>query len=175
MPAEVSANLARFDGIKYGFSTLQSPSSKLQKLMDVYLKSRGEGFGAEVRRRIMLGTYILSAGYYDAYYKRAQKVRRLIKDEFDNIFKSVDVVLTPTTPSTAFKFGEKTSDPLSMYLADIYTVSVNLAGVPAISLPCGEVNGLPVGLQLIGKNFDDIRLLQIAKITETVISEKQYA
>ena len=175
MPAEVSANLARFDGIKYGFSTLQSPSSKLQKLMDVYLKSRGEGFGAEVRRRIMLGTYILSAGYYDAYYKRAQKVRRLIKDEFDNIFKSVDVVLTPTTPSTAFKFGEKTSDPLSMYLADIYTVSVNLAGVPAISLPSGEVNGLPVGLQLIGKNFDDIKLLQIAKITETVINEKQHA
>ena len=123
----------------------------------------------------MLGTYILSAGYYDAYYKRAQKVRRLIKDEFDNIFKSVDVVLTPTTPSTAFKFGEKTSDPLSMYLADIYTVSVNLAGAPAISLPCGEANGLPVGLQLIGKNFEDIKLLQIAKVVEIVIKEKAYA
>ena len=175
MPAEVSANLARFDGIKYGFSEIKNSKLKIQNLQDVYLKSRGEGFGDEVRRRIMLGTYILSAGYYDAYYKRAQKVRRLIKDEFDNIFKSVDVVLTPTTPSTAFKFGEKTSDPLSMYLADIYTVSVNLAGAPAISLPCGEANGLPVGLQLIGKNFEDIKLLQIAKVVEIVIKEKAYA
>ncbi len=120
----------------------------------------------------MLGTYILSAGYYDAYYKRAQKVRRLIKKDFDFAFENVDVILTPTTPSTAFKFGEKTSDPLSMYLADIYTVSVNLAGVPAISLPSGEINGLPIGLQLIGKNFDDVKLLQIAKLIETIIKEK---
>ena len=123
MPAEVSANLARFDGMKYGFSEIKNSKLKIQNLLDVYLKSRGEGFGDEVRRRIMLGTYILSAGYYDAYYKKAQKVRRLIKAEFDNVFKSVDIILTPTTPSTAFKFGEKTSDPLSMYLADIYTVS----------------------------------------------------
>ena len=175
MPAEVSANLARFDGMKYGFSEIKNSKLKIQNLLDVYLKSRGEGFGDEVRRRIMLGTYILSAGYYDAYYKKAQKVRRLIKAEFDNVFKSVDIILTPTTPSTAFKFGEKTSDPLSMYLADIYTVSVNLAGAPAISLPCGEANGLPVGLQLIGKNFEDIKLLQIAKVVEIVIKEKAYA
>ena len=175
MPAEVSANLARFDGMKYGFSEIKNSKLKIQNLLDVYLKSRGEGFGDEVRRRIMLGTYILSAGYYDAYYKKAQKVRRLIKAEFDNVFKSVDIILTPTTPSTAFKFGEKTSDPLSMYLADIYTVSVNLAGAPAISLPCGEANGLPVGLQLIGKNFEDVKLLQIAKLIETIIKEDGHA
>jgi len=168
MPAEVSANLARFDGIKFGFSKLQAPSSKLQKLIDVYLESRGEGFGAEVRRRIMLGTYILSAGYYDAYYTRAQKVRRLIKQDFDRAFKEVDVIVTPTSPTTAFKFGEKTQDPLSMYLADIYTVSVNLAGVPGISIPIANEQGLPVGLQLIGKNFDDAKLLKIAKIIETI-------
>ena len=117
----------------------------------------------------MLGTYILSAGYYDAYYTRAQKVRRLIKQDFDRAFKEVDVIITPTSPTTAFKFGEKTQDPLSMYLADVYTVSVNLAGVPAISLPSGEINGLPIGLQLIGKNFDDVKLLKIAKIIETII------
>lgn len=176
MPAEVSANLARFDGIKYGFSNRQIPNSKFQipKLLDVYLKTRQDGFGDEVRKRIMLGTYILSAGYYDAYYKRAQKVRRLIKKDFDFAFENIDVVLTPTTPSTAFKFGEKTSDPLSMYLADIYTVSVNLAGVPAISLPSGEVRGLPVGLQLIGKNFDDMKLLRIAKLVETIVKEKDH-
>ena len=125
----------------------------------------------------MLGTYILSAGYYDAYYKRAQKVRRLIKQDFDRVFSksagNIDVILTPTTPSTAFKFGEKISDPLSMYLADIYTVSVNLAGVPAVSLPCGEVSGLPAGLQLIGKNFDDIKLLKIAKFAETLIKSHE--
>ncbi|MDO8676144.1 MAG: Asp-tRNA(Asn)/Glu-tRNA(Gln) amidotransferase subunit GatA [Candidatus Azambacteria bacterium] len=191
MPAEASANLARYDGMKYGFSRLRASfaevasatkaeqgfggQAKIQNLLDTYLESRGEGFGAEVRRRIMLGTYILSHGYYEAYYKRAQKVRRLIKNEFDNVFKSVDVVLTPTTPSTAFKFGEKTQDPLSMYLADIYTVSVNLIGAPAISLPSGEVGGLPVGLQLIGKNFDDVRLLRIAKFIETIINEKSHA
>ncbi|MCX6813367.1 MAG: Asp-tRNA(Asn)/Glu-tRNA(Gln) amidotransferase subunit GatA [Candidatus Azambacteria bacterium] len=167
MPAEVSANLARFDGIKYGYSTINK-EEKLQNLFDVYLKSRGKGFGAEVRRRIMLGTYILSAGYYDAYYTRAQKVRRLIKQDFVHAFREVDVIITPTSPTTAFKFGEKTQDPLSMYLADVYTVSVNLAGVPGISIPVKEVNGLPVGLQLIGKNFDDVKLLKIAKIIETI-------
>ncbi|MDO8443541.1 MAG: Asp-tRNA(Asn)/Glu-tRNA(Gln) amidotransferase subunit GatA [Candidatus Azambacteria bacterium] len=159
MPAEVSANLARFDGIKYGYS-------KMSNLKDTYLESRGEGFGAEARRRIMLGTYVLSAGYYDAYYTRAQKVRRLIKQDFVHAFKEVDAIITPTSPTTAFKFGEKTQDPLSMYLADIYTVSINLAGVPAISIPIKEVNGLPVGLQLIGNNFEDIKLLKIAKIVE---------
>ncbi|MDO8574918.1 MAG: Asp-tRNA(Asn)/Glu-tRNA(Gln) amidotransferase subunit GatA [bacterium] len=174
MPAEVSANLARFDGIKYGYSQMSNIKGQMSNLMDVYLKTRQEGFGAEVRRRIMLGAYILSAGYYDAYYKRAQKVRRLIKKDFDFAFENVDVILTPTTPSTAFKFGEKTSDPLSMYLADIYTVSANLAGVPAISLPSGEVGSLPVGLQLIGKNFDDVKLLQIAKAVETIIKEKNH-
>jgi aspartyl-tRNA(Asn)/glutamyl-tRNA(Gln) amidotransferase subunit A len=163
MPAEVSANLARFDGIKYGLS------KSLPKLLDVYLKTRGEGFGAEARRRIMLGTYILSAGYYDAYYTRAQKVRRLIKKDFDFAFKDVDVILTPTSPTTAFKFGDKTADPLSMYLSDIYTVPANLAGIPAISLPSGEIDGLPVGLQLIGNSFDDIKLLRIAKTIETII------
>ena len=167
MFAEVSANLARFDGIKYGYSKINK-NEKLQKLLDVYLESRGEGFGAEARRRIMLGTYVLSAGYYDAYYAKAQKVRRLIKQDFNSAFKDVDVIITPTSPTTAFKFGEKTQDPLSMYLADIYTVPINLAGIPAISIPIKEVNNLPVGLQLIGKNFDDIKLLKIAKIIETI-------
>ena len=171
MFAEVSANLARFDGIKYGYSTIDK-KEKIQNLLDVYLKSRGEGFGAEVRRRIMLGTYVLSAGYYDAYYSRAQKVRRLIKQDFDRAFKSVDAIITPTSPTTAFKLGEKTQDPLSMYLADIYTVPINLAGVPAISLPIKEVNNLPVGLQLIGNNFEDIKLLKIAKFIETINKEK---
>lgn len=177
MPAEVSANLARYDGIKYGYS--HPLGSGVSKLLDVYLKTRQEGFGDEVKKRIMLGTYILSHGYYDAYYKRAQKVRRLIKHDFDHVFDRsadrIDVILTPTTPTTAFKFGEKTSDPLSMYLADIYTVSVNLAGVPAISIPSGNINNLPVGLQLIGKNFDDIKLLQIAKLIETITQEKPHA
>ncbi|MFH1990330.1 MAG: Asp-tRNA(Asn)/Glu-tRNA(Gln) amidotransferase subunit GatA [Patescibacteria group bacterium] len=165
MPAEVSANLARFDGIKYGRSKINK-NEKLQNLLNIYLESRGEGFGAEARRRIMLGTYVLSAGYYDAYYAKAQKVRRLIKQDFTHAFKEVDAIITPTSPTTAFKFGEKTHDPLSMYLADIYTVSINLAGVPAISIPIKEVNGLPAGLQIIGNNFEDIKLLKIAKIVE---------
>ena len=168
MPAEVSANLARYDGIKYGYSTIKK-EEKLQNLFDIYLKSRGKGFGAEARRRIMLGTYILSAGYYDAYYTRAQKVRRLIKQDFDRAFKEVDAIITPTSPTFAFRFGEKTQDPLSMYLADIYTVSVNLAGAPAISLPMKEAAGLPAGLQLIGNNFEDVKLLKTAKIIETII------
>ncbi len=172
MPAEVSANLARFDGIKYGYSKISNLKSQISNLMDVYLESRGKGFGAEVRRRIMLGTYILSAGYYDAYYTRAQRVRRLIKQDFDRAFNpsadGVDVIITPTSPTTAFKFGEKTQDPLSMYLADIYTASVNLTGAPGISIPVANEQGLPVGLQLIGKNFDDVKLLKIAKIIETI-------
>ncbi|MDP3988051.1 MAG: Asp-tRNA(Asn)/Glu-tRNA(Gln) amidotransferase subunit GatA [Candidatus Levybacteria bacterium] len=172
MPAEASANLARYDGMKYGYSKISNLKSQISNLLDVYLESRGEGFGAEVKKRIMLGTYTLSAGYYDAYYTRAQKVRKLIKQEFDHAFDlsagGVDVIITPTSPTTAFKFGEKTQNPLSMYLADIYTVSVNLAGIPAISIPVKEVNNLPVGLQLIGNSFEDTKLLKIAKIIETL-------
>lgn len=122
----------------------------------------------------MLGTYILSAGYHDAYYGRAQKVRRLIQEDFSNAFKDVDIIVTPTSPTTAFKFGEKTKDPLSMYLADIYTVSANLAGVPAISVPSGQVNGLPVGLQFIGKNFDDVKVLEVAKFWELIRDEEAH-
>ena len=159
MPAEISANLARYDGIKYGFSF------KSQNLLEHYLKTRAEGFGDEARRRIMLGTYVLSAGYRDAYYNKAQKVRTLIKRDFERVFKDVDFVLTPTTPTTAFKIGEK-KDPLSMYLSDIYTVPINLAGLPAISLPCGKTGGLPIGLQIIGPQFKDNLVFEIAQIYE---------
>jgi aspartyl-tRNA(Asn)/glutamyl-tRNA(Gln) amidotransferase subunit A len=157
MPAEVSANLARYDGIKYGLSESEDA------LLDVYLKSRQNCFGPEVRRRIMLGTYTLSAGYYDAYYLKAQKVRTLIKKDFEDAFKKVDVIIGPVSPTTAFKIGEKTEDPLEMYLSDIYTVSINLAGVPALSLPCGQVNNLSVGLQIIGNYFEESKILAIAK------------
>jgi aspartyl-tRNA(Asn)/glutamyl-tRNA(Gln) amidotransferase subunit A len=174
-PSEASANLARYDGIKYGLSKVKSQKSKVKSLLDVYLKSREEGFGPEVRRRIMLGTYALSAGYYEAYYLRAQKVRTLIKDDFENVFKKVDVIFTPTSPTLPFKLGEKIEDPLKMYLSDIFTVSVNLAGLPAISIPCGSVsiiNGqkskvnLPVGLQIIGKPFEEKKILAIGEILE---------
>ena len=159
-PSEASANLARYDGIKYGFSTTKEPS--VDNLMDVYLKSRGEGFGKEVRRRIIIGTYALSSGYYDAYYLRAQKVKKLIKKDFDEAFKKVDAIFTPTSPTTAFKIGERSEDPLKMYLSDIFTVSVNLAGLPAISVPCGNIDGLPVGFQVIGKPFEEERIMEIA-------------
>jgi len=158
-PSEASANLARYDGIKYGYSDLQGKS-----LLDVYLQSRENGFGAEVRRRIMLGTYTLSSGYYDAYYLRAQKVRTLIKRDFEKAFQKVDAIFTPVSPTPAFKIGEKIEDPLAMYLSDIFTVSVNLAGLPAVSLPVGEVSGLPVGLQIIGKPFEEDRILSIGEI-----------
>lgn len=158
MPSEASANLARYDGIKYGLSK----SNK--DLLGVYLKSRAEGFGDEVKRRIMLGTYALSAGYYDAYYLKAQKVRTLIKDDFDKAFKKVDAIFTPTSPSPAFKLGEKIDDPLLMYLSDIFTASVNLVGLPAISVPVGSVGKLPVGLQIIGKPFEENKILEISKI-----------
>ncbi|MFH1036920.1 MAG: Asp-tRNA(Asn)/Glu-tRNA(Gln) amidotransferase subunit GatA [Patescibacteria group bacterium] len=161
MPAEVSANLARYDGIKYGLS-----KSGGKDLLDVYLQSREEGFGKEARRRIMLGTYTLSAGYYDAYYLRAQKVRTLIKNDFEDVFKKVDAIFTPVSPTTAFKIGEKVEDPLTMYLSDIFTVSVNLAGLPAISIPCGKINKLPVGLQIIGKPFEEQKILEIGEIIE---------
>jgi aspartyl-tRNA(Asn)/glutamyl-tRNA(Gln) amidotransferase subunit A len=162
MPSEASANLARYDGIKYGLS-----KSSSKDLLEVYLESKGQGFGDEVKRRIMLGTYALSAGYYDAYYLKAQKVRTLIKQDFENAFKKVDAIFTPTSPFPAFELGEKIADPLSMYLSDIFTVSVNLVGLPAVSVPVGFTkNRLPVGLQIIGKGFEENRILEIAKIYE---------
>lgn len=157
MPSEVSSNLARYDGIKYGFSKQEGD------LADVYNNSRGEGFGAEARRRIMLGTYALSAGYYDAYYLKAQKVRTKIKEDFENAFKGVDLIMGPVAPTLPFKFGEKTADPLSMYLEDIYTVPVNLAGLPALSVPCGKIDNLPVGLQIIGKHFGELSIFEAGK------------
>ena len=158
-PSEVSSNLARFDGIRYGYS-----SKDARNLLDVYQISRAEGFGPEPKRRIMLGTYALSSGYYDAYYLKAQKIRALVKKDFENAFQKVDVIIGPTTPSTAFKLGEKSSDPLSMYLSDIYTVPVNLAGLPGISIPCGNGNesGMPVGFQIIGNQFDEETILRVA-------------
>ncbi|HEY3874237.1 MAG TPA: Asp-tRNA(Asn)/Glu-tRNA(Gln) amidotransferase subunit GatA [Candidatus Kapabacteria bacterium] len=159
--AEASSNLARFDGIRYGTRAAISGAAALE---DVYRKSRSEGFGREVKRRIMLGTYVLSAGYYDAYYGRAQKVRRLISEDFISAFQSCNAILTPTTPTTAFKLGEKVSDPLSMYLNDIFTVSANIAGVPAISVPVGiDSQGLPIGAQLIAKHFDEGTLFALSK------------
>lgn len=155
--AEASSNLARYDGARYGKRSKVSANME-----DMYVNSRTEGFGVEVKRRIMLGTYVLSAGYYDAYYKKAQKVRRLIKEDFTNAFEKVDLILTPTTPTTAFKIGEKTNDPLAMYLNDIYTTSSNLTGNPALSVPAGkDKNGLPIGLQIIGKDFDEEGILKL--------------
>ena len=156
-PAECSSNLARYDGVRFGHRC-QAPKD----LDDLYARSRGEGFGAEVKRRIMIGTYVLSSGYYDAYYLKAQQVRRLILDDFTRTFESVDVLAGPTTPTPAFKIGEKTSDPISMYLNDIFTIGANLAGLPAISIPIGCIQQLPVGLQLISPHFSEARLLNIA-------------
>ena len=156
--AEASSNLARYDGVRY---TRRSPSAT--DVVDMYFKSRAEGFGEEVKRRIILGSYVLSSGYYDAYYLRAQKVRTLIRRDFEEAFGRVDVIMTPTSPTTAFKIGEKTSDPLAMYLSDICTINVNLAGLPGISVPCGfSSEGVPVGLQMIGKAFDEQNLLSFA-------------
>lgn len=158
--AEASSNLARYDGVKYGYR-----SGSYENLNEMYVNTRSEGFGTEVKRRIMLGTYVLSAGYYDEYYKKAQKVRRLIVNDFENAFKKVDYIITPTTPTTAFKIDEKINDPLSMYLNDIFTASANLAGIPAISIPAGlDKNGLPFGIQIIGKKFDESGLLKIHSI-----------
>lgn len=155
--SEASSNLSRYDGVKYGFR------ADGKDLLEMYMNTRAQGFGEEVKRRIMLGTYALSAGYYDAYYKKAQQVRTLIRQDFERAFEKVDVIATPTSPTTAFKIGEKTTDPLQMYLTDIFTISVNLAGVPAISLPCGFAHdNLPVGLQIIGKFFDEETILKIA-------------
>ena len=159
--SEASANLARFDGVRYGYRT-----DNAKNLMEMYKQTRSEGFGNEVKRRIMLGTFALSSGYYDAYYKKAQKVRTLIKQDFENVFEKYDVIIGPTTPTPAFKIGEKTSDPLTMYANDILTIPVNLAGVPGISIPCGFVNGLPVGLQIIGKHFDESTIYRVAHAFE---------
>ena len=165
-PSEASANLARYDGIKYGYSQMSNVKCQISNLLDVYLKSREEGFGDEVRRRIMLGTYALSAGYYEAYYLRAQKVRTLIREDFKNAFQIVDFILTPVSPTPAFKLGEKIEDPLLMYLCDVFTAPVNLAGLPAISIPCGKTGNLPVGLQIIGKPFEEEKIMEVAKIYE---------
>jgi aspartyl-tRNA(Asn)/glutamyl-tRNA(Gln) amidotransferase subunit A len=155
--SEASSNLARYDGVKYGLRV------EGRDLMEMYMNTRSQGFGDEVKRRIMLGTYALSSGYYEAYYKKAQQVRTLLKKDFDEAFRNVDVIATPTTPTAAFKIGEKTSDPLQMYLSDIFTISINLAGVPAISLPCGFTSdNLPVGLQVIGKHFDEESIFKVA-------------
>jgi len=155
--SEASSNLARYDGVKYGFR------AEGRDLMEMYMNTRAQGFGAEVKRRIMLGTYALSSGYYEAYYKKAQQVRTLIKRDFEEAFRKVDVIVTPTSPTTAFKIGEKTADPLQMYLSDIFTISVNLAGVPGVSIPCGFTsNNLPIGLQLIGRHFDEESILKVA-------------
>jgi aspartyl-tRNA(Asn)/glutamyl-tRNA(Gln) amidotransferase subunit A len=159
--SEASANLARFDGVRYGYRTPDA-----QNLIELYKKTRAEGFGDEVKRRIMLGTFALSSGYYDAYYKKAQKVRTLIKKDFEDIFEKYDVIVGPTTPTPAFKIGEKTNDPMTMYANDILTIPVNLAGVPAISVPCGFSNGLPLGLQIIGKHFDESTIYRVAHAYE---------
>ncbi len=156
--AEASSNLARYDGARYGYRSSDSAS-----LLEMYKSSRSEGFGSEVKRRIMLGTYVLSAGYYDAYYRKAQKARRFIKQDFDDAFKKVDIILTPTSPTTAFKIGEKTTDPLEMYLSDIYTTSANLAGIPGISVPITKSSkGLPIGLQLLANQFNELDLLKMS-------------
>lgn len=156
-PAECSSNLSRFDGVRFGYRCTEP-----KDLEDLYKRSRGEGFGDEVKRRIMVGTYALSAGYYDAYYLKAQQIRRMISDDFTQAFKQVDVIMGPTAPSTAFNIGEKTDDPVSMYLSDIYTIAVNLAGLPGMSIPAGFSNNMPVGLQIIGNYFDESRLLNVA-------------
>ncbi len=160
-PSEISSNLARFDGIRYGYSETNNGRNSENDLMSIYKKSRGHGFGPEVKRRIMLGTYALSAGYYDAYYLRAQKVRTIIKKEFDEVLEKVDLLLTPTAPHTAFKIGEQVDNPVKMYLEDIFVTGASLSGLPAMSINCGFVDGLPVGLQLIGKRFDEAILFRV--------------
>ncbi|NPA15145.1 MAG: Asp-tRNA(Asn)/Glu-tRNA(Gln) amidotransferase subunit GatA [Deferribacteres bacterium] len=168
-PAEASSNLARYDGVKYGFR-----AEEYTDLIDMYFKTRSQGFGNEVKRRIMLGTYSLASGYYDAYYLRAKKVRTLIRQDFERVFKDFDVIITPTSPTTAFKIGEKASDPLTMYLSDIFTVSVNLAGIPAVSIPCGmSGENLPIGLQVIGNFFEEAKILNVAYAVEKRINFRE--
>jgi len=168
--AEASSNLARYDGVRYGYR-----AKGAKDLGEMYRRSRSEGFGGEVKRRIMLGTYVLSSGYYDAYYLKAQRVRTLLKNDFDEAFKKVDLIITPTTPSTAFRFGEKTDDPLQMYLSDIFTATINLVGIPALSLPCGiATNGLPIGAQIIGPAFSEARLFQVAAALESELDFRSH-
>jgi aspartyl-tRNA(Asn)/glutamyl-tRNA(Gln) amidotransferase subunit A len=160
--AEASSNLARYDGVKYGFR------AHGKDIIDMYKKTRSAGFGKEVKRRIILGTYVLSSGYYDAYYRKAGQVRRLIKDDFDSAFDQCDLVVTPVAPTTAFRIGEKMEDPLTMYLSDIFTIPVNLAGLPGLSVPCGfDAAGLPIGLQIIGRALDETLMLQAAYVLES--------
>jgi len=168
--AEASSNLARYDGVRYGYR-----AEGAKDLGEMYRRSRSEGFGREVKRRIMLGTYVLSSGYYDAYYLKAQRVRTLLKNDFDEAFKKADLIVTPTTPSTAFRFGEKTDDPLQMYLSDIFTATINLVGIPALSLPCGiATNGLPIGAQIIGPAFSEARLFQVAAALESELDFRSH-
>ena len=166
--AEASSNLARYDGVRYGLR-----SKEAKTLSEMYRRTRDAGFGAEVKRRIMLGTYVLSAGYYDAYYLKAQRVRSLLARDFDEAFAKVDVIVTPTTPTPAFKLGEKADDPLAMYLADIFTVTADLVGIPGISIPCGKSkDGLPIGMQILGKHFDEATLLRVAHVAEHALAAK---
>jgi aspartyl-tRNA(Asn)/glutamyl-tRNA(Gln) amidotransferase subunit A len=166
--AEASSNLARYDGVRYGLR-----SSEAKTLGEMYRRTRDAGFGPEVKRRIMLGTYVLSAGYYDAYYLKAQRVRSLLARDFDEAFAKVDVIVTPTTPTPAFKLGEKADDPLAMYLADIFTVTADLAGIPGISIPCGKSNeGLPIGMQILGKHFDEATVLRVAHVAEHALARR---
>ncbi len=168
-PAEASSNLARYDGVKYGFR-----AKEYSDLIDMYFKTRSQGFGDEVKRRIMLGTYSLASGYYDAYYLRAKKVRTLIRQDFENVFKEFDVIITPTSPTAAFKIGERVDDPLTMYLSDIFTVSANLAGIPAISIPCGVTKeNLPIGLQIIGNFFEEAKILNVAYAIEKMVNFRE--
>jgi len=168
-PAEASSNLARYDGVKYGFR-----AKEYNGLIDMYFKTRSRGFGDEVKRRIMLGTYSLASGYYDAYYLRAKKVRTLIKRDFKRVFENYDVIITPTSPTPAFKIGEKVSDPLTMYLSDIFTISANLAGIPAVSIPCGVSDeGLPIGLQIMADSFREDLLLSVAYRLEKLLGFRE--
>ena len=168
--AEASSNLGRFDGIRYGYRT-----PNFENLNDLFVNSRSEGFGAEVKRRIILGTYVLSSGYYDAYYKKAQKVRTFIKQEFERLFKVYDVLITPTSPTVAYEIGTRSTNPLEMYLADLCTVSVNIAGLPGISIPCGvDKKGLPIGMQIIGKSFDEETILKVAYAAEQKLEFRKY-
>jgi aspartyl-tRNA(Asn)/glutamyl-tRNA(Gln) amidotransferase subunit A len=167
--AEASSNLARYDGVRYG-----SRAKERKTLSEMYRRTRDAGFGAEVKRRIMLGTYVLSAGYYDAYYLKAQRVRSLLTRDFDEAFAKVDIIVTPTTPTPAFKLGEKADDPLAMYLADIFTVTADLAGIPGISIPCGESKeGLPIGMQILGRHFDEATVLRAAHVAEHALAGRQ--
>jgi len=171
-PAEASSNLARYDGIKYGF---RIEKEYISNLISLYFETRSKGFGDEVKRRILIGTYSLSSGYYDAYYLKALKVRRLIKEDFDKAFEKYDFLITPTSPTTAFKIGEKVDDPLKMYLSDIFTISANLAGLPAISVPIAKSKeNLPIGLQILAPHFQEKKLLQISYFIENIVKEKEF-